>query len=395
MLGAAVRIAERIGIHNEAANIKCTAFDAEMRRRLWWSIVHFDFRVCEKSNNVRSTILTPTWDCKLPANLNDFEIRPDMKSLPATRKEPTEALFAVVRNAFGDFLRNTEFQLDFINSALKVLAKDVWNGSLSKAHELNGWENMVNNTYLKHCDPENPLHYMTIWTVRSQLAKNRLLKHYWTYSRSSAQQTSDNRDTAMSYALEIIECEAMLINSPLTEAYRWHISHCYFPVYIHIVQDLRKRPTQRFAEKAWTMMSDDFRVRFENIPLDGNPIFLLFAKAVVQAWEAREAAMSNREGSKLLWIVAEMKRLSQSAVADAQDLSMPQADSIMGVDLNDFLPTPAEFDGEELLRNIGPHLESSTVSWAHPNVFEQPSLGLDMDDTDWTVLLNQCQAQNG
>lgn len=73
MLGVAIRIAQRMGIHNEASNATCAALEAEMRRRLWWSLVIFDNRICEMFDYRKAT-LAPTWDCHVPLNLSDFEV---------------------------------------------------------------------------------------------------------------------------------------------------------------------------------------------------------------------------------------------------------------------------------------------------------------------------------
>jgi hypothetical protein len=70
MLGVAMRIAQRMGKHSESACAKCAPLEAEMRRRLWWSLVLFDSRISEMAND-RTTTLIPTWDCRIPLNVND------------------------------------------------------------------------------------------------------------------------------------------------------------------------------------------------------------------------------------------------------------------------------------------------------------------------------------
>jgi len=61
MLGVAMRIAQRMGIHTESTYAKYTALEAEMRRRLWWSLVIFDNRMCEMATYSKGTMLIPTW----------------------------------------------------------------------------------------------------------------------------------------------------------------------------------------------------------------------------------------------------------------------------------------------------------------------------------------------
>jgi len=86
MLGVAMRIAQRIGIHDESMNTKQSPFEAEMRRRLWWSLIGFDSRMCEMADH-KATILNPTWDCQLPLNVNDSDLRPAAKALPKVMKD--------------------------------------------------------------------------------------------------------------------------------------------------------------------------------------------------------------------------------------------------------------------------------------------------------------------
>ena len=177
MLGVAIRIAERMGIHSESDLAKCTVLEAEMRRRLWWSLVLFDARISEMTN-YKTTKLTPTWDCKIPLNVNDSDLRPEMKEPPEAVGKSTEAIFAVVRGELGEFVRNTMFYLDFTAPALKPIAKDVQNGPIPEGGELVTLDKMIEDRYLKSCDPENPLHFMTIWTARAFLAKYRLMEHH-------------------------------------------------------------------------------------------------------------------------------------------------------------------------------------------------------------------------
>ncbi|KAH8688779.1 hypothetical protein BGW36DRAFT_392158 [Talaromyces proteolyticus] len=83
MLGIAIRIAQRMTIHSESALAKCTVFEAELGRRLWWALV--------------------LWDCRVPLSLNDSDLRPEMKEPPNVQRTPTDALFIVVRSELGDF----------------------------------------------------------------------------------------------------------------------------------------------------------------------------------------------------------------------------------------------------------------------------------------------------
>ena len=135
MLSVAIRIAERMGIHSESYLAKYTALEAEMYRRLWWSLVIYDTRVGELAYS-KTTNLVPTWNCRIPLNVNDSDIRPEMKESPEILGKSSEAIFAVVRSELGDFVRNTKFYLDLTAPSLRPIAKDVQGGPLPEGGEL-------------------------------------------------------------------------------------------------------------------------------------------------------------------------------------------------------------------------------------------------------------------
>jgi len=294
-----------MGLHSETVNAKYTALEAEMRRRLWWSLVHLDNRVSEMSD-FRCSVLAPTWDCKTPANIGDFDLRPEMKHTPPNQGNITEAIFSVVRSEIADFTRYSSFWLDFTNPLLKSLARPFPKLDSSDEDELGYVEKTIQDRYLKSCNPENPLHFMTIWMARGYIAKNRLLAHYARHARASAKQSDAQRDTALGYALTLFECDTLLLTSPLTKSFLWFtmtILQFPFQAYIHVVQDLRRRPAGRLAEKGWKVMSDNYSARFTNWLGNVNPLASIISKVVLQAWEARKSALGIQDSGYVLLLI--------------------------------------------------------------------------------------------
>lgn len=388
MLGVAIRIAQRMVIHNESSYAKCTALEAEMRRRLWWSLIIFDNRICEMSD-YKTAMLAPTWDCRIPLNVNDFDIRPEMKSPPAIHDKPTEALFAVVRSELSDFVRHSAFHLDFTNPSLKTIAKDTQHGPVLEGDELIALEKTIEDKYLEFCNPENPLHFMTIWTTRGYLAKIRLLEHYSRYSMSSVQQTDTQLDAAISHALSMLECDTKLMTSPLTKGYLWLV-HFHFPfsAYIHIVQDLRKRPIEEHAEKAWEVMSDNYEARFMNMEQDDNPLFKLFSRIVLQAWEAREAVF--RQQDKPLEpprIVSDIKHEVMQMTSNAQNSNIERPNGAVGMNIDDFsMPMQMDFGGHGLLYGMGGQGSAGSGPGGYPDIPGQAMMDVDVNQLDWTTI---------
>ena len=393
MLGVAIRIAERMGINSESALAKCTAIEAEMRRRLWWSLILFDNRISELANS-KTGRLDPTWDCKIPLNVNDSDLRPEMRGPPAIQGNSTEALFVVVRCELGEFVRHTVFHLDFTNPALKPIAKNLHDGASPEGGELVKLEEMIENHYLKSCDPENPIHFMTIWTARTYLAKCRLLEHHSRYSGSPVRQKEAQHDVATSLALRMLECDTRIMTSSLTKGFLWY-NHLHFPflAYIQITQDLRRRPVSGQARQAWEVMSNNYEAWFDSQHREEGPFFQILTRIILQAWDACEAAskglVETLTPPRIVSIIR--YRLAQRA-RHAQTSDIRQSIDITGM-IDEFsmpMPMSMEFSNQNLPYSMEMQDADALMGQElYSNIPGQAPLDAHMSQFDWTSLSQQ------
>lgn len=337
MLGIAIRIAQRMGIDNETKNSRCLPFEAEMRRRLWWSLMIFDTRIGDLAE-FHCTTLTPTWDCMVPHSSNDSDMRAEMTEAPP--EEPvTEALFAVVRCLLGDFLRHAPFYLDYNNPALKPLAKNETDMIIM--------EKRIEEEYLRFCDPETPLHFLTIWAARGQFSKWHLMRHYSQYSSSAAYQKEDHRNAIILHSLRMLESDTKMMTSPLIRGYLWLIEY-YFPLpaYIFLMQELRLRPRHQQFSRAWEVMAENCEARFARPSFFDGPHFTILANVILQAWDTVENA--HRDSAEPLTQPRLVKmiedRMSQTAPPEVDQGAVPPPVPITtGAGMSDFSTSPMGF----------------------------------------------------
>ena len=367
-----------MGLHNESANARYSPLEGEMRRRLWWSLIMFDNRICELSDQ-RASMLVPAWDCRTPLNMNDFDLRPEMKIPPLDHDNPTEALFVVLRSELGDFIRHCDSHLDFTNPILKPLAQ-LWRESRHlEGAEFTTFETALEDKYLRHCNPENPLHFMTLWTVRGYLAKCRLMEHHLRYS--SAEQTDSQYNTAISHALRMLECDTKLVASPLTKGYQWMLNS-YFPLpaYLHIVQDIRRRPLTDHAARGWKVMSENYHVRLGD-PKQYSPLFGLFSRIILQAWEECRSGSKKDQPVEPPTIVADIQRkLAERSKEQHSDPEQRQGE-VSRPSENFPMPMPMGIDGN--MPFFGMDEQSSLGSNFDMTV--QPTMDFDLGLLDWST----------
>ena len=392
MLGVAIRIAQRMGIHSEPALAKCTPLEAEMRRRLWWSLILFDTRISEIACS-QTVTLDPTFHCKVPLNVNDSDLRLEMKEPPPIQERSSEAIFAVVRCELGDFIRHTASHLDFTNPALKPIARHHHNNPNLESDELVKLEKAIEDRHLKFCDQDNPLHFMTIWSARAYLAKCRLLEHHSRFSGSNVCRTEAQRDAATSHALRYLECDTKIMTSPLTKGFRW-LNDFYFPfpAYIQIVQDLRRRPMSDHAQNAWETISNNYEARFNSHYKDCGSFFHIFAKIVLDAWKAYEIASTQlRTALTPPRIVSSIRHVLVQTTRHAQNTDTRQPNFGMSTGVHEFpMPVPIDFASQSLQYSMGKQDNSAMMrpEMSSDMLGQSPSDAY-MDYFDWTALSGQ------
>ncbi|KAH6660546.1 C6 zinc finger domain protein [Truncatella angustata] len=375
MFGIVIRTAKRMSIHDESSYTKCAPLEAEMRRRLWWSIVNFDNRICEMFDHQNST-LSPTWNCKILLNVNDFEFRAEMKTTPTIHGNPTEAIFAVVRSELGDCVRHSLYHLDFINPLLRAMVKGV--------KDLDALEKRIEATYLAHCNPENPLHFMTIWWARSYIAKCHLMEYY---SRSTEKAPIAQGTRITVCALRMLQYDTKLMTSPLSRGYRWFIEfHFPFPAYMHVIQRLKARPDADYADEAWRAMSENYEARIMNEKRDKGSLIVIFSAIVLQAWEAREVLFRQQgKQSETPRIVTDLRSRQKPAEPFQEQGEQSQThESLGGLNIDDF-PPQMDTDAGMPYGN-GTFGMMSSASWGYPNISGHGTTHTGVPHFDWTSM---------
>ncbi|KAH6666543.1 hypothetical protein F5X68DRAFT_265660 [Plectosphaerella plurivora] len=311
MIGIAVRIARRMGIHKESALARSDVFEAEMRRRLWWSLVFFDTRIGQLAFS-DSGILGPLWDCRVPLNVGDAELRPGMSSPPVPHGRGTDAAFAVTRAEMGDWIRNAPLHLAFTEPALRSAARRLPADGAPSA-----LESRIEHDYLRHLDQGDPTHFMATWVARGQLAKCHIIQQR---TDSAAARTDAERDASLKYACRVLECDTKLLTSPLTKGFNWFLwLHFPFPAYLDIVEDLKRRPLGPLAAFAWDTMEENHEARFR--PTGGapdHPIKGMFGKLILGAWETLQRA--GRETGTSVQVPAVVIRVQQWRAAKQDEM---------------------------------------------------------------------------
>ena len=96
LTGLATNIARGMGLHRDGTHFSIDPFEAEMRRRVWWNLLVLETRSSEDSG-IESSFSDQGFDTKLPTNLNDEDLFPDMTEKPKEREGCTAMTVSLLR----------------------------------------------------------------------------------------------------------------------------------------------------------------------------------------------------------------------------------------------------------------------------------------------------------
>ncbi|KXH42537.1 fungal specific transcription factor domain-containing protein [Colletotrichum nymphaeae SA-01] len=113
LTGLAIRIAESLGVHEDGSRLGLGPFETEMRCRLWWHLTALDATAPE-SHGFNNTMADRGKIFRLPLNVNDTELWPQMDKAPAGRDEWTETTFSIMNL---DLCRNLRHAVSAVGSA--------------------------------------------------------------------------------------------------------------------------------------------------------------------------------------------------------------------------------------------------------------------------------------
>lgn len=397
-----LRLGQQMGLHRDGNGQKLPPFEVEMRRRLWWLIVLFDSRVAEFSG-VGTSVLTHQWITRLPSNVNDSDLYPNMREPPVDHIGATEMMFFLTRCEIAQFLRRVRATCTFdgcwhelSSSQIPLIAKD-------KA--IDELEELLDRKYLKYCDASIPLHFISATMARSAICKLRhIARHPRLLPDRGAHLPQDEKDNFFSLSLKMIEYSNLLHSHQGTQKFTWHITaNKPMDGYIHVLSELRYRTTGDLAERAWQQIMEcfDHWVFLKN--LDNmerhSVLFIALANLAVKAWEARGNALrqsqpfvSSPETILQMQAYLELWRSKKSGPESATDESFLTGSSDIGSGMSrdtnlqhhDYANPMVASDNVELSLLMSSLPMGDPMDWVYWNglTHDYPLAGVDNDGSN-------------
>ena len=249
LAGVLIRVAVSTKLHRDGStSANNTAFEIEMRRRLWWQICFIDSR-SDDTQVSDYKLSEEMFDTKIPANADDANMDPEMSNLPAVAEKWTDMTVSLIQCEIWKLSR----RLQYIKAANHISAPDI----AERLKLFQQSQAKIEETYLRLLDPTQPLHSFLATSTRLFLTKISLILHT---KQSSAKAKEPQRantsqsDTVFRSSLSVIEYTYALQNEPGWNGWRWQIQGRQPPwrALRVVLSQLCTRSWESIYDRAWS-----------------------------------------------------------------------------------------------------------------------------------------------
>ena len=244
-------MAQSLGLHRDGERLGLSPFHSEIRRRLWWHLLSRDGRAGEDYGlqNINSLLLMS--DVSLPTNVDDTDLHPEMRWLPAAKEGWTAMTFSLIN-------------IDLAKS-MQMLADVAASSSPSSPPSEEVRAQVIKKTklliekWLAHCNPVIPHHRMTLLCSRFLLRKlDFVTRLQWSLLQRADPHTDFATEENLIEALEILK-PRLYSEDGLLKQFAWaRKAYPQYYVTMYVLWHLCVKPDGPSVEKAWETVESLF-----------------------------------------------------------------------------------------------------------------------------------------
>ncbi|KAL9598404.1 MAG: hypothetical protein Q9179_003932, partial [Wetmoreana sp. 5 TL-2023] len=257
LTGLLIRLAQALGLHRDGEQFGLSPYETEMRRRLWWHILHLDLRGAEDHGS-DPTIQEATFDTRFPLNVNDGDITPSMKEPPKEHEGATEMTFDLIRYTVSTTAR----RLTYVPPGPgKCLKRSEMFTLERKEHLMEELHQHIENKYLKYCDMNKPLHWVAGTVFRLILAKMWLIIHHPLQREDAGNKKLSEETTNRLFrtSVDIIQWSNHLERERSTKKWGWLFrTYVQWHAVAFVLSQLCIRTKGPEVDRAWQVIQETF-----------------------------------------------------------------------------------------------------------------------------------------
>ncbi|KAL5357404.1 fungal-specific transcription factor domain-containing protein [Aspergillus floccosus] len=214
LTGISIRLAQRMGLHRDGERLGLPPFEVQMRRRLFWQLLPLDSYAGQVSGTGIS-IPPNSWDTEQPLNIDDNQIYPGMTEPPRPQRGATEMIYCLSRIELSNFYTRTGIEWKELGATVQFRdAEDI-------ERLIDDVEDRIETNFLRYCDIQNPVHFLTSGIVRSATNAVRLRARIPLLTKQCT--TDKQRRDICALAAKILDSNNAIYRNSSVKGFRWRM----------------------------------------------------------------------------------------------------------------------------------------------------------------------------
>ncbi|KAG9242972.1 hypothetical protein BJ878DRAFT_512830 [Calycina marina] len=361
--GMAVRMGHRLGLHREHILNKGSIFEAEMGRRLWWYIITMDLHIGSCAEVV--TFSPQSWDTRIPANVNDGSLVPDMREMPAEYSGITEMCMMLIKCE----ATNLMLEHPVLNGTPRYFTNpDV--PITDKQAIIDDFRSTMHKKFLQYLDPCIPFHEICRSAAAGILARLELMSlHPRQYKDRATRLTPEQQRRLFNLCLSLTTDDNKYHSNKDLVKFDWSFKRFQIDAFVYMIHHLQSECTGLIADTAWPQifsLLDNHKCFISS----KTTLYTAARKLLLKSWQARENAYAQRgqtlpEGSPPA-VIATLRSLQPAGT--------------LGV-----YPSSLSFESMPLQREQQVDMQFNLGSFDFSKGFIDTPMKFDANDIDWNM----------
>jgi hypothetical protein len=289
LIAVAVRIGHKMGLHRTGSDPHMPFFEQEMRLRVWWQIMGMERRARRKLVGLSSPI-ADYGDLRMPLNVNDADLHPDMTGRPAIEHTgATEMLYCMIKYEVPNYARSwLATAADTKVDPYALVSSTALENESKKRQVLADLERIYEGKYLCHCDESIPLHHVTATVTRLTIHCERFRAYH------PRNQSDGGRHMAQADLDIVFESSIQMLQLYHDVRQTTFSAHLLAPnqgpseieALVFMISELQQRVSGDMARTAWKIMERMYQDLPQLLQKD-NGFYTALGDLTLKAWEAR------------------------------------------------------------------------------------------------------------
>lgn len=258
LVGAAIRMAECMGLHRDGRNYSLNCLETHVRRIVWHQLCFLDLRTCE-AQGPKPAIRREDYDTLLPDNCEEDQFLPNASSTPNINQRSdgwTSTLFSLIRFEVSEMMRTVWADRCKLESRTIILTQALTKIEAFRKRMLASYDHLL--------DERIPIQRYAKVVMHLLLYRLTVMVLRPHYTKDASDMSTRLRSVLMMSSIMLIELAMQLDMNPAFRLWRWYAgAYQQYQAALILATEIYYYPAHKEAERVWICLNYVFE-------LDGN-----------------------------------------------------------------------------------------------------------------------------